>query len=110
MAFILFSSSVMAQELLCAPRNEVLDSLSKTNGEDLVFTGIRTIPLQGNMQWFEVTALMEFTANPRTGSWTVLMTRPSGISCFVFGGTKFNSYIPDLGSENKEQKNDLWEE
>ncbi|MBK1636734.1 hypothetical protein [Rhodovulum adriaticum] len=64
----------------CAPRAEALVQLAQHYGEALQATG-----LVGDH------ALVELFANPRTGSWTILATLPSGLSCVVAAGDAFGA-------------------
>lgn len=38
--------------------------------------------------------LMEIFANPESGTWTVLMTRPGGLACMVASGEAWQTYEP----------------
>lgn len=86
LAFFLscFALSAMAQEpqlqtrqgpTACAKRELVIEKLIKRFGETL-----RTVGLQrtGNV--------VESYASDKTGTWTILITRPDGMSCLLAAG------------------------
>lgn len=59
----------------CAARGEVVRKLEERFGETL-----RSIGLQQDDN------LVEIYSSEQTGSWTILMTRPDGISCLIAAG------------------------
>lgn len=72
--FMFFLSATAWGQPMCAPREQVVARLSQEFGE------VPTAPgLMGNGN------LMEITTAP-SGTWTVLVTRPDGLSCFVASG------------------------
>ncbi|MGQ0675452.1 MAG: hypothetical protein ACT4N4_05115 [Rhodospirillales bacterium] len=66
----------------CAPRQAMVRFLDRTFGEIPVMHGIS-----------DIGALMEILASP-DGSWTILMTRPGGLSCVVATGQNWQSLQP----------------
>lgn len=69
-----------AQSLQCLPRDALVQKLETGFGEQLVGGG-----LQSAQQ------LLEVWSSKETGSFTVFVTRPSGISCVVATGWHWNS-------------------
>lgn len=66
----------------CAERKSVVARLADRYGETL-----QSIGLQSN------SAVIEVYASPDTGTWTILMTRPDGISCLIASG---DMWQPDV--------------
>ena len=64
----------------CAPRPVVLDRLGEDYGETR-----QSIGLSGQG------AVIEVFASPETGSWTIIVTRPDGITCLVAAGEAFEA-------------------
>ncbi|KIC46538.1 hypothetical protein RA28_01760 [Ruegeria sp. ANG-S4] len=62
----------------CAPRKAVVERLSETYGETRRGIGIAR---QG--------AVMEVYASDRTGSWTITVTLPDGMTCLIASGRSF---------------------
>ena len=65
----------------CAPREAVENLLVNTHGELRQSSG-----LVSNGQ-----ALMETWANSETGTWTITITNPKGVTCLVGSGHGFAS-------------------
>lgn len=59
----------------CASRDKLVDQLEKKHGE-----AVAGIGLAGP------NALYEIWTSPKTGSWTILLTRPDKISCVIATG------------------------
>ncbi len=91
-AGLIFSSAVMAQRqgpqpgvpVLCKERGEILDKLSSTYSETPIAAG-----LSATGSVFEVIA-------SEGGSWTMLMTRASGISCVLAWGQGWQALDPEV--------------
>jgi hypothetical protein len=66
----------------CYARAEVVDLLNKSYGEHLVARG-----LSGD------TAVMEVFAGPE-GNWTMVVTTPAGVSCFIAVGSGWEAVEP----------------
>ena len=64
----------------CAPRDGVLAALSQKYGETR-----RGIGIAGDTQ------MMELFASADTGSWTITVTLPDGMTCLVATGQAFES-------------------
>lgn len=69
----------------CAPRQVVLDRLSGTYGESRQSIGLAA---QG--------AVIETFASPDTGSWTITVTMPNGVTCLVASGQSFETLAEAL--------------
>ncbi len=67
-----------AQSRNCAERERVVERLSDTYGESR-----QSIGLAANNQ------VMEVFANLESGSWTVTVTLPSGITCLIASGMAY---------------------
>jgi len=63
----------------CAPRDYIVDKLENRYAESLAGAG-----LQGRSQ-----ALLELWSNPESGSFTVLLTSPEGLSCIISHGSDY---------------------
>ena len=62
----------------CAPRDEVIKRLTETYGETRQGIGIAR---QG--------AVMELFASDQSGSWTITVTLPDGMTCLVASGQAY---------------------
>ena len=69
-----------AQGARCLPRDALIETLQINYGEKLIGGGLQS-PQQ----------LLEVWSSDLTGSFTVFMTRPDGISCVVATGQNWNS-------------------
>ena len=68
-------TSVVHGQVLCTYRAEILNRLASEWGEELV-----------EVEYFEFYGLLEALVSPTEGTWTLLLTRPSGISCVLATG------------------------
>lgn len=75
----LAASPAMAQE--CIGTADAYASLTTNYGEERLYTAMRP---DGTV--------IEFWANRTTGTWSMFVTLPNGISCAVGGGTGFETY------------------
>jgi len=73
-------STAEAQALTCLPRSDLVERLEGRYGEHLAGGGLQN-PQQ----------LLEVWASEETGSFTVFVTRPDGLSCIVGTGQHWNS-------------------
>ena len=64
----------------CAPRDTLGQALVQSYGEGPVLMGITTTG-----------AILEFWANPETGSWTVITIMPDGTACIRAAGDNFEA-------------------
>jgi hypothetical protein len=67
----------------CGPRAAVLAALENSYGE-----GRRGIGMAGAQ------TVVEIFANSQTGTWTVIATRPDGVTCLLASGTDFEALTP----------------
>jgi hypothetical protein len=84
LAFLLLTGPAFAQA--CAPRPDVIAKLTDTYGEALRFGGLQKT--RGGQ------AVLEVWASPETGTYTVLLSHPNGLSCIMGAGTDFFEAIP----------------
>ncbi|MCR8548069.1 hypothetical protein M4578_09530 [Salipiger sp. P9] len=67
-----------AQTATCAPRAQVIEKLASKYGETR-----QSIGLGSN------NAVMEVFASAETGTWTITVTSPAGLTCLVASGQAF---------------------
>ena len=75
----------------CAPREVVVDRLAGHYGETR-----RSMGLGSN------NAVIEVFASDETGSWTITVTMPSGVTCLVASGQAFEALaeaLPEDGND-----------
>ena len=72
----------------CAPRETIVSRLQDVYSEIPVVRGLQTEQV-----------MMEVWASPETGTFTVLLTNSSGVSCVVAAGTDF---LVDLAAAEPE--------
>jgi hypothetical protein len=75
----------------CAPRAMVLERLSGKYGETRQSIGLGTN-----------NAVVEMFASTETGSWTIIVTKPDGMSCLVASGQSFETIaeaLPPKGND-----------
>lgn len=76
---VLNAGVAAAQQLTsCAPRDVVLERLAQKYGEDRQYVG-----LAGPNR------IVETFASEETGTWTIIVTGASGVSCLVASGSGF---------------------
>ena len=75
----------MAAQANCGAREHVITKLQRDYSETLVAGG-----LQGNRN---VQTMVEVWASEKTGTFTMLLTSPEGVSCVVAVGTDFFSEL-----------------
>jgi hypothetical protein len=69
------SSSIVAAQMLCVERVDMLDRLASEYGEELI-----------EVKMMEEYGLLEVLKSPTRGTWTLLLTKPGGISCVLATG------------------------
>jgi len=79
------ASEVAAQPDSCAPRGVVIERLADTYGESR-----QSVGLGGQGQVVEVFASAE------TGTWTITVTLPTGITCLVASGGSYETLAEAL--------------
>ncbi len=72
----------------CAAREEVVQGLRATFSEELTMGGLQSSR--------DTTSILEIWASDETGTFTVLVTSASGISCIVAAGTDFFRARPEV--------------
>ncbi len=82
---VLAAQQVQAQTRNCATRADVLNRLAGTYGETRKGVGIAR---QG--------AVMELFASDETGSWTITVTLPDGMTCLVASGQAYEQIADAL--------------
>lgn len=82
---VLAAQQVQAQGQNCAPREDVLKRLTDTYGETRRGFGLAQ---QG--------AVMELFASTQSGSWTITVTLPNGVTCLVASGQAFEAVAEAL--------------
>ena len=89
---ILVASTVTAQNARnCAPREAVVDRLARKYGETR-----QSIGLGAN------NAMVEVFASDETGTWTITVTMPNGVTCLVASGQAFEELaeaLPAAGND-----------
>ena len=86
-AALVFGASAVAPPALaqngnCMPRDALVSTLTEKYGESLSAAGLH------NTQ-----QLVEVWSSPKTGSFTVIITQSSGISCVVATGENWSQYL-----------------
>ncbi|WP_297772985.1 hypothetical protein [uncultured Roseovarius sp.] len=87
----LLASGAQAQSRNCAPREVVLDRLATAYGETRHSMGLGA---QG--------VVIEVFASQSSGSWTITVTRPGGLTCLIASGQAFEALadpLPDPGND-----------
>lgn len=72
----------------CAQRDHIVAKLQDSYAEELAFGGLQKT--RGAQ------SVMEVWTSKKTGSYTVLVTQPNGITCIVAVGTDFFEAIPKI--------------
>jgi hypothetical protein len=81
----LVSGPAAAQSAQCAPRETVVARLAEAYGETRQSMGLGA----GN-------AVVEVFASTATGSWTITVTGPGGITCLIAAGQAFETMADRL--------------
>ena len=74
----LVAEGAAAQGNVCAKREKLVSELQKSHGETR-----QSVGLQRNA------GVIETFANTETGSWTIIVSLPTGMSCLVAAGEAF---------------------
>ena len=69
------SSSIVAAQMLCVERVDMHDRLASEYGEELI-----------EVKMIEDHGLLEVLKSRTRGTWTLLLTKPGGISCVLATG------------------------
>ncbi len=75
LALIFFNSPAVAQGSNCGDRQAIVDQLTNKYGESRQNVGLN-----------ENNSMVEIFASAATGTWTILVTMPTGMSCMVAAG------------------------
>lgn len=84
-AGLIFATTAAIAAPQCAQRDTVLAQLAKTYGETR-----RGMGLASN------NSVMEVFASTSSGSWTITVTMPNGVTCLVASGQGFEAVAEDL--------------
>ncbi len=89
LAILLFagSPSIAAAQTVCVDRAAMLDRLAAEYGEQLT-----------EVKMIENFGLVEVLKSPSKGTWTIILTKPSGISCVLAAGEGLGPFRGDSGS------------
>lgn len=82
LAIVLALFAAPACAASCAPRVQVVERLTSQYGENVVGLGLSSA------------GVMELFANEDSGSWTVVLTTPVGITCHVGSGEGYERIDP----------------
>lgn len=74
-------TAMPAQATSCGMRDKMVEKLETKYSEHLAAGGLQKVS--------SVDAVMEIWASSETGTFTVLITNPQGVSCIVAAGTDF---------------------
>ena len=77
---------VTTVEIGCGPRSDIIQSLLGMFGESLVSSGVS---INGN--------IIETLVNKKTGTWSIILTRPMQPTCLVESGDGY--YEVEKGSD-----------
>ena len=88
---LLLGPTITRAEGACAPRDIVLDRLASAFGETR-----QSIGLGPNNQMIEVFASRD------TGTWTITVTQPTGMTCLVASGQAFETLAEALPTKDKD--------
>jgi hypothetical protein len=83
-AVLAMTAPAIAQEAPCGPTGTVEKRINKDYGETLVGAGI----VAGGVLFT--------TANPQTGTFTVMLRRKDGQTCVLMGGTGYAMQDPEI--------------
>ena len=82
---LITTTATAQQNRNCAPRDVVVDRLTGNYGESRQSIGLGA---QG--------AMVEVFASGETGTWTITVTMPTGITCLVASGQSFETLVEAL--------------
>lgn len=82
---IMVLAAQQVQARTCAPREDVVKRLTETYGETRKVIGIAR---QG--------AVMEVYASAASGSWTITVTLPDGVTCLIASGQSYEDMAEAL--------------
>ena len=83
---IIFGMAAIAPPALaqttCAERSKITNNLAQKFGETHIGGGLQS-----------GTQMIEIWSSAKTGSFTILLTRPNGISCIVSSGQHWDNFV-----------------
>jgi hypothetical protein len=82
-ALALLPGAALADQRPCAAHDKIADALSKQYGEAAHAMGLA-----------EDDTVMEIYASKDTGTWTLTVTMPNGMTCLVATGKNFETVSP----------------
>lgn len=86
LALLLAAEATTAQtQRHCAPRDTVLQRLAEAYGETRRSVGLG-----------RDNSMMEVYASEESGSWTITVTTPNGMTCLVASGQSFETFAQSL--------------
>lgn len=89
--YLISTTDVAAQGRNCAPRDAVVERLASGYGETR-----QSVGLGAN------NAVVEVFASTETGSWTITVTVPGGLTCLVASGQSFERVAEALPSTDND--------
>ena len=87
----LIATDAAAQGRVCAKRDKLVAELAKSHGETR-----QSVGLQRN------NGVIETFANTETGSWTIIVSLPTGVSCLVAAGEAFQKDAKQAALSDKD--------
>lgn len=78
---LVVSATAVAAQAPCGQRDTLIQRLESKYNEHFAAGGLQTV--NANQ------AMLEIWTSEETGTFTILMTKPSGVSCIVAAGTDF---------------------
>ncbi len=88
---ITLSGEASAQSRSCGPREAVVQRLAEGFGETRQSIGLGT----NNV-------MVEVFASAQTGSWTIVITRATGVACLVASGRSFETLVQNLPAKEND--------
>lgn len=88
LVFAIAAPSIVQARTVCAERESMISQLKKQFGESE-----RGVGLSG------AEALVEIWSSEKTGTWTIVMTRPNGIACVMASGQSWIEAPAEKGPE-----------
>lgn len=85
---LLATQSLRAEDAVCGIRDGVLDHLATTFGERRQAAGLAG-----------VAQMVEVFASDTTGTWTILVTTASGVTCMIAAGTDYEVVPPPVAGD-----------
>jgi hypothetical protein len=77
------ASMATAAQRPCAPHEKMADALEAQYGEAAHMMGLA-----------QDDTVMELYAAPQTGTWTLAVTMPNGVTCLIASGKNFEAIAP----------------